>query len=206
MTKDNSQDPFAPLLADFSVSFRLIYRDMLDIFEYVEPTASHELVFSHRIRALLFRACAEFESLAREILVVRGSSKSRSQMKSVDYRTLAGPFRLSSFSGFVTLWRPVRRRCEPFAAWSDSTRSLPWYSDYHAAKHNRHEDFGRANLGAAVDAVSGLLVLLTTATPFRENEMAGGLNPDGTMSWYYEQLIVLGPTLASGNWSHDGVR
>jgi hypothetical protein len=50
----------------------------------------------------------------------------------------------------------------PFASWSTTGNSPDWYQAYDASKHDRKDDFQQANLRNVVDAVAGLLVLLTS--------------------------------------------
>ncbi len=48
----------------------------------------------------------------------------------------------------------------PYGAWKNR-QLLPWYEAYNASKHDRHENLTSANLQMLVQAIGGLLVLLT---------------------------------------------
>jgi hypothetical protein len=48
----------------------------------------------------------------------------------------------------------------PFAPWSGDG-SLSWYKAYNAAKHDRHNQFHLANFTNLLDAVCGLVALLS---------------------------------------------
>ena len=57
-------------------------------------------------------------------------------------------------------WRGTQHLRTPFADWA-SGGSLTWYDDYNVAKHDRHDQFPRANLRNLVDTISGLVALLS---------------------------------------------
>lgn len=52
-------------------SSAIFFRDC----EFNEPTDAHLQVYSHRLYEILLRACTEFESLCREILMTHGLRK-----------------------------------------------------------------------------------------------------------------------------------
>jgi hypothetical protein len=49
---------------------------------------------------------------------------------------------------------------------------LPWYDAYNKSKHDRHEEFKKANFENLVTAVAGLLVLISSQ--FRDVEFGAG--------------------------------
>lgn len=56
---------------------------------------------------------------------------------------------------------------------------LPWYQAYNASKHNRQQAFERANLWTLVEAVAGLIVVISAQFKWVEfdagpNYMIGG--------------------------------
>ena len=48
----------------------------------------------------------------------------------------------------------------PFASWANMG-GLSWYQDYNAAKHSRHDNFGRARLSNLLDSIAGLVSILS---------------------------------------------
>ena len=65
---------------------------------------------------------------------------------------------------------------------------LPWYQSYNSSKHDRHNQFVLANLDTVIDAICGLLVLLsaqfiddrfTAASQFVGFGRYGALDNDG---------------------------
>jgi hypothetical protein len=55
----------------YEPAFILLVGDFLRVCEFIEPTDAHLQVYSHRLYEILLRACTEFESLCREILMTR---------------------------------------------------------------------------------------------------------------------------------------
>ena len=151
--------------------FALIQKDLLELFDYVEPASLNEECYSYRIHSLFLRACVEFEANCRAVL--RENSFSRSGDLSItDYRMLEVSHRLSGYSVRVPNWTgdtgAVRR---PFAVWAGTGR-LDWYDRYSAVKHDRQQSFRKATFGCLIDAVSALLVVLSAQ--FGTNDFSPG--------------------------------
>ena len=61
----------------------------------------------------------------------------------------------------MPIWAGVQSTFEPFAEWN-SGQELTWYQAYNKSKHDRHDQFKLANLENLLNAVTGLLVLLSS--------------------------------------------
>jgi hypothetical protein len=50
----------------------------------------------------------------------------------------------------------------PFKDWnlSDPTRSIKWYDDYNAAKHDRESSFARASMGSAIQSMAAVWIMI----------------------------------------------
>jgi hypothetical protein len=179
-------------LSGYSVAFRLLYRDLLEVFEHVEPVSAHQAVYSHRLFALLLRACTDFESVAREALVALGSPKPASAMNVLDYRTLEPTYQLEPSVATLNLSQTAPLRFEPYRGWSTQKSPLPWYAAYNAVKHNRREEFRRANIENVVTAVGALLALLSVASEYAWDETASGLDATGHVEVWYDALNISG--------------
>ena len=90
---------------------------------------------------------------------------------------------------------------QPFSKWDPKkgNQTLPWYADYHAVKHNREQDFSRARLENAFDAIAACAILLVaqfgqTAISLEVRRL---LVVDGP-SWAIEEMYLEGP---GGAWT-----
>lgn len=160
--------------ASYQMSFRLLMSDLNRALEYVEPVVGNERTYSHRLYELLLRACTDFESLCRDILIEKGSKVARNDMKMRHYRGLEPLLVLEPVSVEFLLWRPEPRTFYPFQGWAKA--SPQWYENHQAVKHNRHTQFPAANLLNVVNAVSGLFAALVKNDPnaFSPNDRGAG--------------------------------
>ncbi|MCA0247410.1 MAG: hypothetical protein LCH93_12410 [Proteobacteria bacterium] len=133
----------------------LIQQDLLEIFDFVEPSDANAGTFSHRIHALMMRTCMEIEANFKAILSANGHAVRQTTMR--EYKKLEKTHRLSSYEIILPTWQGEGKVRRPFAKWPCS---LPWYQAYNDAKHNRHDRFSAANLQNLVDSVCGLVAIL----------------------------------------------
>lgn len=176
----------------YSGSFRLLYRDLIEVFEYVEPVSAHREVYSHRLFALLLRACTDFESVAKDALVAQGCPKPRSEMTVFDYRTLEPTYKLEAAIATLNLSQGEPLTFQPYRDWSTQEPPLPWYSNYNKVKHNRQQEFARASMENVVTAIGALLALLAVASEYTWDETAQGANSHGGVEVSYDALTVTG--------------
>lgn len=134
---------------------RLIIDDFERLFEYIEPHASNENVFSHRIYELLLRTCTEVESCCKGILVANGHTANNMD----DYKKIEQSSHLSGYTVQYTNWLPTKYVTQPFSNWATGG-SLSWYKAYNDVKHNRCQNFSKASLKNLLDAISGLLCVI----------------------------------------------
>lgn len=140
-------------------AFMLLQEDLQRLFEYVEPADTNSSVYSYRCLELLIRACGEAEANFRAVLEANGDMREKKTM--VQYKKLEKTHRLSSYRVKLPYWTGTRRvRC-PFECFARN-QSPEWFKAHHGAKHNREREFSSANLDNAVDAVSSVLVLLSS--------------------------------------------
>lgn len=141
-------------------AFLLIQKDMQDLFAYVEPSEKNLQCHSYRIHELLFRACVEVEASCKAILLENGYP-SNNFMKMNDYKKIEMSHKLSSYSVKMPIWHGGERIILPFEKWSTGN-SLPWYDVYNNIKHNRYHAFEEATFDQMLNAVSGLVVILSS--------------------------------------------
>lgn len=143
-------------------AFFLLQKDLLEIFDYIEPAYSNRKCYSFRILELLIRACVEVEANFKAILKENGYIKANDNYWNMnDYKKIEQSHCLSSYRVKLPVWDGKKNVRKPFANWSREG-SLPWYSAYNGVKHDRHATFKKANFENMIEAVSGLLVLLSS--------------------------------------------
>lgn len=141
--------------------FFLLQKDLEDLFEYIEPGDDNLKCYSFRVYELLLRACIEVEANCKAIL--RGNDypeDKKKQWTMRDYRKINASHRLSSFEVKLPYWHGEQRIRKPFGPWA-SDKNLSWYRAYNETKHDRQEGFKSATLEHAIDAVSGVLAVLS---------------------------------------------
>lgn len=168
----------------------LIQNDLQSIFEYLEPSNECRPAYSYRIHALLMRTCVEVEANFKAILEDNTFTlRPKRSLNMTDYRKVDATHHLSSYEVMLPIWNGTPPILKPFEPWK-SARGLPnpgglslsWYQAYNASKHDRHEEFKKANLENLVMAVAGLLVLISSQ--FRDEEFTAGSRSLGLGSGY----------------------
>lgn len=165
------EDPaYAENPAHYTRDLQLIIDDLKSIFEYVEPSDEGSSAFSYRIHALLMRTCIEIEANFRAILDANDFQlKAGNNLTIRDFRRIDVTHHLSSYEAVLPLWNGVPPTIRPFEPWRSHRGlavkngiTLPWYQAYNASKHNRQQAFKQANLWTLIQAVSGLLIVVSS--------------------------------------------
>src|ERR1044071_5159083 len=107
--------------APYVGAFRMLNDDFRRLAEYVEPVDQNLSTYSHRLYELLLRACTEFESACKELLVAGGNPKKPSDMNIRDYRTLEASLKLEAVEVGILIWQPAKTYVKPFDRWSSAT-------------------------------------------------------------------------------------
>jgi hypothetical protein len=157
-------------------AYKLIEKDLLRLFEYVEPTDDNIHTYSHRTYELLLRAATEFETNCKRILESNGYANRKLYIK--DYSKINKSSRLGEYAVSLRVWHPQGKKLEPFAPWNGGGHSLPWYQSYNDVKHHRNQNFPKASLENVLCAIAGLYIIL-----FSQFLFASGLP---WSSHYYE--------------------
>jgi len=146
--------------AHFIRAFEVLQKDLIELFDYIEPSDGNLNCYSYRIHELLTRACIEVEANCRAILTENSYSGSR-KLTMTDYSKLEKTHHLSSFSVRLPLWEGARNPRMPYEHWKHG-HGLPWYQAYNETKHSRHENFEQSSFGNMLDAVCGLVAILAS--------------------------------------------
>ena len=153
---------FAKAPQQYIRAFDVIQKDLLELFDYVEPSDKNLHCYSYRIHEVHTRACIEVEANCKAILNENGYTRADGRnLDMTDYKKLNSTHRLSSYQVKFPLWHGNDHTRVPFSPWSGGA-SLIWYQAYNQTKHDRHEQFEQANFGNLLDAVSALVVLLAS--------------------------------------------
>jgi hypothetical protein len=155
---------YAPDRQELWRAYSLIERDLLRLFEYVEPRDDNLSVYSHRTYELLLRTATEFETNCKRILGANGYRRTDDRNLNVkdDYFKINRSSRLGGYSISLLEWYPEPKRLKPFENWGseEDYSPLPWYQSYNCVKHDRNLNFPRASLENVLNAVGGLYIIL----------------------------------------------
>jgi len=153
--EDFAQDP-----QHYIRAYLVLQKDLINLFDYVEPCDQNLVTISFRIHELLIRACIEIEANFTAILRENIYSK-KDNYKMEDYKLLNHTHRLSSYKASLPIWKGLSNiRC-PFKAW-ENNEPLLWYQAYNKSKHDRHKNFDKATFEKLLDAMCGLSILLSS--------------------------------------------
>lgn len=150
---------FAEAPEQYIRAFLILQDDFKKIFDYIEPADTNLKCYSFRIHKLLLRSCIEIEANCKAILRENGYTKVGDWNMNA-YRKIEKSHRLSSYLVKLPVWDGDGSLRQPFEAWSKNGKLL-WYEAYNDTKHDRHTNFEQANFDHLVDAMSGLVVLLS---------------------------------------------
>jgi hypothetical protein len=143
-------------------AFQLIQKDLIELFDFIEPATGNLKCYSFRIHQLLARVCIEVESNFRGILEENSyPPKKKGYWNMADYKKLNKTHKLSFYKVKVPNFHGKESVRRPFKAWIKGS-ALPWYEAYNSVKHDRVNEFKSANLKNLLDAVCGLLVVLSS--------------------------------------------
>lgn len=190
------EDPdYAENPAHYTRALLLIINDLKSIFEYVEPSNEASYTFSYRIHALLMRTCIEIEANFRAIFQANEFSlKNHRHLNILDFRRVDVTHHLSSYEVILPIWNGEHPAIRPFSPWFvyrgrsvNNGVPLPWYQAYNASKHNRQQDFKKANLWALIEAVAALLILVSSQ--FKSETFDAGYSFLSLESKQYESSI-----------------
>jgi len=138
--------------------FNLLVKDLLNLFDYVEPSDTNLKCYSYQIHGLLMRTCIEVEANLTAILRDNGYSKA-DDWNMGDYRKIEASHRLSSYAVRFPVWQGGAHTRTPYASWSGNSK-VPWYQNYNAAKHDRKGEFQKADFETLTDAFAGLAAII----------------------------------------------
>jgi hypothetical protein len=142
-------------------AFNNICASLEELFNYIEPSPLNFTAYGHKVRELLIVACTEVEYLWLRFLEENNYKKNGKTYTTNDYVKIKDILKLNEFEVELPFHRALGT-FTPFNSWmsSDPTKSLSWYSDYNAVKHNRGGSFNRGTLLSLIQSVAAIHILL----------------------------------------------
>jgi hypothetical protein len=115
------------------------------------------------------RTCIEIEANFKAILEANTFSPQAGRSLTIrDFRRIDVTHHLSSYEAMLPMWNGVSPAIKPFEPWraprgqaAPQGVPLSWYQAYNASKHRRQQAFKQANLWTLIEAVAGLLIVVT---------------------------------------------
>jgi hypothetical protein len=153
--QDFSQNP-----QHYIRAFLLLQKDLIELFDYIEPCEGNLKTVSYRIHELLIRTCVEIEANFTAILRENQYSK-KGNLKMEDFLLINQTHHLSAYKASVPFWKGESKiRC-PFDNWIRK-EPLEWFQIYNKLKHERYDYYDKANFNNLVDAMCGLAIVISS--------------------------------------------
>jgi hypothetical protein len=153
--KAYSTDP-----SSYTRPFMLIQKDIVSLFEYVEPAQQNLATYSLRTFELLLRTCTEVEANLKAIIRANNYSVPERRWDITHYYKVQLSHFLSDYQIKLPYWKGYGQIRKPFSQWTNSYQTLDWYDAYNKSKHDRVLNLHKANLENLIDAFSALATLL----------------------------------------------
>ncbi len=166
----------------FVRGFELLQKDLLTLFEYIEPSRRSRDAYSFRTYELLLRTCTEIEANFKSILKANTYTVRRERDWNIkDYFLINHSHFLSEYKISMPFWDGSESVRQPFKEWNgDDYAPLSWYAAYNKAKHDRASNLREASFHHLVNAFCGLVALLSAQ--FLDNDFmlrANSLTDEG---------------------------
>ncbi|HEY4195275.1 MAG TPA: hypothetical protein VGM63_07055 [Mucilaginibacter sp.] len=139
-------------------AYHILEKDLISLFEYIEPTDANLSTYSYRIYELLLRAATEFELNCKYILIANNYN-SQGHTNITDYFKINAATRLNEYRLFINIWGNGKKEFRPLSDWTNG-HALTWYQAYNSVKHNRKNEFARASLNNLILAVGSVFSLV----------------------------------------------
>lgn len=198
---DYAQDP-----KHYIRAFLIIQSDIINLFEFIEPSNINLKTYSFRIHELLMRTCIEVEANFKAILKENiYTKKSITDWNIQDYNKVNVSHHLDDYAVQFPYWKGENNTFKPFENWKIEKNPLTWYQAYNKSKHNRFESFENANFENLLNAFAGLFVLITSqfnTNPFVPGTQVIGIKTDSDANYNYgigQYLKISFPT----DWQED---
>ena len=163
----------------FIKAFELIQDDLVELFDYIEPTDSNRNAYSRRIQRLFLRVCIEIEANLNAMLSASLYSDRGRNWECRDFQIVDQAHALSAHEVKLAFWRGLENHVKPFAGW-EFGRAAHWYRDYQSIGQDKAQHLPKATLRNLVAASGALAIILNVRFSFdlfshsREGSSADG--------------------------------
>lgn len=130
-----------------------IESDLEDCARYVEFSQENFETYSIEFSRIIMAASAEIDTTAKELCSLINSNETTKNIR--QYANCIHP-KYPNIPGVVIAIPRYGLKTKPWEDWSN-IRSPDWWHGYNALKHDRVNEFKKANLKNALNAVAGLL-------------------------------------------------
>ena len=166
--KDYAKNP-----EHYTRAFLIIQKDVLELFQYIEPADQNHSTYSFRIHELLMRICVEVETNFKAILQENiftpiykhgkknGELRPSNNWNINDFILVNKTHHLDDYAIEMPIWNGKSNIRRPFQQWTNKG-ILPWYNAYNTSKHDRINSFTDASFEHLIDAFCGLCALLSS--------------------------------------------
>lgn len=163
--------------SNYTRSFMLLQKDLLDLFNYIEPSDANLKTYSFRIQELLIRTCIEIEANFKAIFSLNKYTRFQkgANLNLKDYYLINSSHFLSKYTVKLPYWSEnlMTANRKPFEAWdnppnADNPWVLEWYQAYSKTKHDKANSLHLANFENLIDAFCALVALLTSQYLFED--------------------------------------
>ncbi len=141
--------------------------------KYVDFAAKNYKTFSNEFAKIIMSASAEFENVAKDLcgLIDPSCNPNKINIESI-YKTIGKEYpKMFTIRVLVTRYKLTLR---PFNKWTATKRPEWWSDGYNQIKHDRTNNFEKANLEYALLSTSGLFVVIL----YFHQKMSGGIHVD----------------------------
>lgn len=148
--------------------------EVLRISRFIDFSEDNFSTYSIELASILLSASSEVDVVAKQLCKKLKTGKKAENIK--NYADQIAPS-IPSIGKFVVCLPRFGLTLQPWENWSLKHRKSPlWWKSHNNVKHNRHQLFHEANLKNALNAVSGLYVLVLYL--YQELAEAGLLSPN----------------------------
>lgn len=181
---------------NYTHPFLSLQKEIIHLFEYVEPADKNLKTYSYTIQQLLMRTCIEIEANFKAIFSEnKFTSKSEDRWNIKDYKLINESHHLSSYTIQFPHWEGEENIFRPFQPWHEN-KPLYWYRAYNVTKHNRIKFREKANLFNLLSAFAALAIVLSAQ--FRDENYEPGLisfSGNGSDTYFGDVEYVIGEYL-----------
>jgi hypothetical protein len=202
----------------YTRAFSIIQEDIVNLFEFIEPADINGTAYSLRIHSILMRVCIELEANFKAILreniynpkIKTGPKAGQARLEHSwtikDFQIVNKTHHLDEYKVELPFWTGIGKNRQPYKDWKNKD-SFSWYKAYNECKHDRLNNFPKANFENLIDAYCGLFVLLSAQ--FRtESFSPGSIGIGAGAIGYYKGEFGIGGFLMVSfpeNWSDEEI-